>query len=171
MPRRASERLTDKLVRALPVPEKGATITYDADVPGFGARVTANDARSFVLNYLSAGRERRMTIGRFPTWSATAAREEARELPTGSHEIPVAIQDRSFNAGSGDNAPLFYPNSRRCFDDATDVPPIWNPEFFGNTIVVNGRTWPTLNVEPRRYRFRFLNGCNARFVILRIVSR
>jgi integrase len=80
MPRRATERLTDRLVRALPTPPKGATITYDADMPGFGARVTASGARAFVLNYMSAGRERRMTIGRFPTWSATAAREEAREL-------------------------------------------------------------------------------------------
>jgi integrase len=80
MPRRATERLTDKLVRALPVPDSGATITYDAEVPGFGARITANGARAFVLNYRCAGCERRMTIGRFPTWSATAAREEAREL-------------------------------------------------------------------------------------------
>ncbi len=47
---------------------------------------------------------------------------------------------------------------------------IWNPEFFGNTIVVNGRTWPKLVVEPRRYRFRMLNGCNARFLILKLTS-
>jgi spore coat protein A, manganese oxidase len=92
------------------------------------------------------------------------------ELPRGLFEIPVAIQDRSFNDGNDGTAPLFYPNSRRCFDDATEVPPIWNPEFFGNTMVVNGRTWPVLHVEPRRYRFRFLNGCNSRFVILKIVS-
>ena len=93
------------------------------------------------------------------------------QLPSGRYEIPIAIQDRSFNVGPGDRAPLFYPNSRLCFDDATDVPPIWNPEFFGNTMVVNGRTWPRLHVEPRRYRFRFLNGCNSRFVILKIVSQ
>jgi spore coat protein A len=91
-------------------------------------------------------------------------------LPCGSFEIPVAIQDRSFNVGNDGTAPLFYPNSRRCFDDATEVPPIWNPEFFGNTMVANGRTWPVLHVEPRRYRLRFLNGCNSRFVILKIVS-
>jgi spore coat protein A, manganese oxidase len=91
-------------------------------------------------------------------------------LPGGRYEIPVAIQDRSFNAGNNDTAPLFYPDSRRCFDDATEVPPIWNPEFFGNSMVVNGRTWPVLHVEPRRYRLRFLNGCNSRFVILKIVS-
>ncbi|MEP6959128.1 MAG: multicopper oxidase domain-containing protein, partial [Nitrospirota bacterium] len=44
------------------------------------------------------------------------------------------------------------------------------PEFFGNTIVVNGRTWPSLNVEPRRYRFRCLNACNSRFLILKMVT-
>ncbi len=80
MPKRATDRLIDKLVQTLPLPDKGATITYDAEVPGFGIRVTANGARSFVLNYMTAGRERRMTIGQFPTWSSTAAREEARTL-------------------------------------------------------------------------------------------
>ena len=48
--------------------------------------------------------------------------------------------------------------------------PIWNPEFFGNAIVVNGRTWPSLDVQRRRYRFRLLNGCNSRFLILRLSS-
>lgn len=89
------------------------------------------------------------------------------------HEIPLAIQDRSFNSDGS----LFYPTSREFFDGfagpyipTTDVPPIWNPEFFANTIVVNGRTWPKLEVEPRRYRLRFLNGCNARFLILKIAD-
>jgi len=87
-------------------------------------------------------------------------------------EIPLAIQDRSFKTDGS----LFYPNSRDYFGDVppggpfiptTDVPPIWNPEFFGNTIVVNGQTWPFLTVEKRRYRFRVLNGCNSRFLILK----
>jgi spore coat protein A len=89
------------------------------------------------------------------------------------YEIPLAIQDRSFNLDGS----LFYPKSRAFFDEfggpyipGSDVPPIWNPEFFANTIVVNGRTWPLLKVEPRRYRFRCLNGCNSRFLILKIVS-
>ncbi len=91
------------------------------------------------------------------------------------YEIPIAIQDRSFN---GDGS-LFYPPSREFFDgftgpyigeDSSDISPIFNPEFFGNTMVVNGRTWPVLQVEPRRYRFRFLNGCNSRFLILRITT-
>jgi FtsP/CotA-like multicopper oxidase with cupredoxin domain len=86
------------------------------------------------------------------------------------YEIPIAVQDRAFNADGS----LFYPDSRAFFDGfsgpyipATDIPPIWNPEFFGNTIVVNGRTWPYLNVEQRRYRLRLLNGCNARFLVLK----
>jgi FtsP/CotA-like multicopper oxidase with cupredoxin domain len=85
------------------------------------------------------------------------------------YEIPIAIQDRSFN----EDGSLFYPDSRTFFDNftgpyipSTDVSPIWNPEFFGNTIMVNGNTWPYLNIEQRRYRFRFLNGCDSRFLIL-----
>jgi len=50
------------------------------------------------------------------------------------------------------------------------VSPIWNPEFFGNTLVTNGKTWPYLSTEPRRYRFRFLNGSQSRFLILRLVT-
>lgn len=85
------------------------------------------------------------------------------------YEIPIAIQDRSFNT----NGSLFYPDSRAFFDGiagpylpASDIAPIWNPEFFGNCIMVNGNTWPFLNVERRRYRFRLLNGCDSRFLIL-----
>ncbi len=88
-------------------------------------------------------------------------------------EIPLAIQDRSFRT----NGSLFYPDSRKFFDDfagpyipSSDISPIFNPEVFGNTMLVNGRTWPFLAVEPRRYRFRLLNGCNARFLLLKMVS-
>ncbi len=87
------------------------------------------------------------------------------------HEIPIAIQDRSFN----EDGSLFYPDSRAFFDGFagpyipdSDIAPIFNPEFFGNSIVVNGKTWPFLEVERRRYRFRFLNGCNSRFLILEL---
>ena len=84
-------------------------------------------------------------------------------------EIPIAIQDRAFNFDGS----LFYPDSRAFFDSivAPMIPdgefsPIWNPEFFGNCIMVNGNTWPFQVVEQQRYRFRFLNGCQARFLIL-----
>ena len=84
-------------------------------------------------------------------------------------EIPIAIQDRSFNADGS----LFYPDTRTFFDGIegpylpdTDLSPIWNPEFFGNTMIVNGNTWPFQKVEQCRYRFRVLNGCQSRFLIL-----
>ena len=106
------------------------------------------------------------------------------------YEIPIAIQDRSFNADGS----LAYPDNRAFFEglrpgeeegdptlpvlaipfqpdeacdgQTSDVAPIWNPEFFGNTIVVNGRTWPYLDVQRRRYRLRLLNGCDSRFLVL-----
>jgi spore coat protein A len=85
------------------------------------------------------------------------------------YEIPIAIQDRAFN----NDGSLFYPNTREFFDSflgpyipETDVSPIWNPEFFGNMIMVNGNTWPFQTVERRRYRIRFLNGCQSRFLML-----
>jgi len=85
------------------------------------------------------------------------------------YEIPIAIQDRSFNSDGS----LFYPDSRAFFDGIVgelipdgDFSPIWNPEFFGNMMIVNGNTWPFHTVERRRYRFRFLNGCQSRFLIL-----
>jgi FtsP/CotA-like multicopper oxidase with cupredoxin domain len=105
------------------------------------------------------------------------------------YEIPIAIQDRSFNRDGS----LFYPSNRAFFEGLnqpptvpyldipfipdracngrrSDISPIFNPEFFGNTMVVNGKTWPFLEVEQRRYRFRFLNGCNSRFLILKMVT-
>ncbi|MCU0578936.1 MAG: multicopper oxidase domain-containing protein [Desulfobacterota bacterium] len=84
-------------------------------------------------------------------------------------EIPLAIQDRSFNADGS----LFYPASRDFFDGFlgpyvpfSDISPIWNPEAFFNTMVVNGTTWPELRIAPALYRFRMLNGCNSRFLNL-----
>jgi len=91
------------------------------------------------------------------------------------YEIPMAIQDRAFN----DDGSLFYPDARAFFGDVdpegpinsfipdSDVSPIWNPEFFGNSIIVNGNTWPFLQVERRRYRLRLLNGCDARTLMLK----
>ena len=99
------------------------------------------------------------------------APDEKDDFPSDKtyYEIPIAIQDRAFNSDGS----LFYPNTREFFDGTagpyipqTDLSPIWNPEFIGNTIMVNGNTWPFQTVETRRYRFRFLNGCQARFLIL-----
>ena len=110
--------------------------------------------------------------------------------PTGIYEIPIVFQDRSFadpeftTSGKPD---LWYPNYRAFFEGLGDLPeplqipftpnqaingmysdvaPIWQPEFFGNVMVVNGVSWPHLDVKREQYRFRLLNGCNSRFLIL-----
>lgn len=73
--------LTDAGIKRLPLPAKGNRVTFDDNVAGFGIRVTAAGARSFVLNYRTkAGRERRITIGQFENRSTVAARAKAREL-------------------------------------------------------------------------------------------
>jgi FtsP/CotA-like multicopper oxidase with cupredoxin domain len=99
-------------------------------------------------------------------------------------EIPIVIQDRSFNKDGS----LFYPDNRAFFEGLntatgkkqfpgegklkidfvpdSDIAPTWNPEAFFNVMVVNGVSWPTLDVAPAKYRFRLLNGCNSRFLNL-----
>ena len=76
-------------------------------------------------------------------------------LPTGKYEMPLVIQDRSFNADGS----LNYP--------AVGVEPTFHPywvnSFLGNTIMVNGKVWPNMNVDKGQYRFRILNGSNSRF--------
>jgi len=117
-------------------------------------------------------------------WLIRDAVEDSLNLPgpapmlgepagTKHYEIGMAIQDRTFY----EDGSLFYPETRAFFDEypgpyfpETPVPPIWNPEFFGNTMVVNGKTWPKLEVEPRKYRFRLLNGCDSRFLVLKLVT-
>ena len=167
--------------------------------PGTAVFQYPNDQRATTLWYhdhtLGMTRAERV---RGPGRLLPAARRTGDDLPQGVlpgpapqrgdaagtkyYEIPIAIQDRSFNADGS----LFYPDNRAFFEglnvpasrssptrraaipfipdeacggQTSDVSPIWNPEFFGNTMVVNGKTWPYLDVEPRRYRFRLLNGC------------
>src|ERR1043166_9300357 len=85
--------------------------------------------------------------------------EDDLELPRGQYEIPLVIQDRFLNADGF----LLYPVVDTEGDPDPRVPPVWIPEFFGDTVLVNGKVWPYLEVEPRKYRFRILNGSNARF--------
>jgi integrase len=79
-------KLDERAVRTAKAPAKGADTIWDSEVKGFGLRVFAptrrnpEGARSFFINYRSAGVERRLTIGDFPVWSALAARNEAKAL-------------------------------------------------------------------------------------------
>src|SRR5215207_4043167 len=75
--------------------------------------------------------------------------------PIGLYEVPLVIQDRTFAL-----------NATRTALDLCYPPAPWVPEFFGDTMCVNGAVEPFLAVEPRLYRFRIINGCNARFLNL-----
>lgn len=79
------------------------------------------------------------------------------QLKDGYH-VPLIIQDRTFD----DTCEIFY-NLASNPQPNPMVHPFWIPEFIGDTIVVNGKTWPYFDVEPRQYRFSFVNGSNARF--------
>jgi spore coat protein A len=78
--------------------------------------------------------------------------EDSLNLPGGKYEIPLVFYDRIFDLESQLNYPVSgNPKSP------------WTPEVFGDAFLVNGKLFPYLEVEPRKYRFRALNGSNARF--------
>lgn len=83
--------------------------------------------------------------------------EKMLKLPEGKYEIPLVIQDRTFNADGS----LFYPSQSNPPTPGVPDPSI-QPFFNGDTIIVNGKVWPYLEVEPRKYRFRILNASNTR---------
>jgi spore coat protein A len=85
--------------------------------------------------------------------------EDALNLPSTEYEMPLLIQDRSFLADGS----LFYPPAPQ------GTHPMWMQEYFGETICVNGKATPYLEVEPRKYRFRMVNGSNSRFYHLTLV--
>jgi len=79
--------------------------------------------------------------------------EAALNLPGGEHEMPLVIQDRSFNS-----------------DGSLNYPEMWHEHFFGDVTLVNGKVWPYLEVERGKYRFRVLNGSNSRAYTLSLSS-
>jgi FtsP/CotA-like multicopper oxidase with cupredoxin domain len=90
-------------------------------------------------------------------------RDPAREpanLPAGSYEREIVFQDRMFDT----NGQLLYPGN----NDSYSSHPFWVSMFMGDVSVVNGKAWPYVNVEPRRYRFRLLNGSNSRIYTLQL---
>lgn len=68
--------------------------------------------------------------------------------------IPLVLQDRMFDQ----NGQLYFPDI-----GINPEHPFWVPEFFGDIITVNGKSWPFQNVQADRYRFSIINGSNARF--------
>jgi cysteine-rich repeat protein len=75
--------------------------------------------------------------------------EDAINLPGGEFEVPLVIQDRTFNP-----------------DGSLKYPAMWMDMFFGDKIIVNGKVWPYFNVKKGKYRFRLLNGSTSRVYTL-----
>jgi spore coat protein A len=90
--------------------------------------------------------------------------EKYLNLPEGCYEVLLLIQDRSFN----EDGSLYYPSEPQ--PPVKNVYPSIVPDFFGDNILVNGKVWPYLEVEPRKYRFRIINGSNSRFYRMRLSS-
>jgi spore coat protein A len=86
--------------------------------------------------------------------------ESHLDLPSGQYEIPLIVYDRVLDK----NGQLHYPVSGN-----PNAP--WIPELYGNTILVNGKVCPYLEVQPRQYRIRLLNGANTRFFLFSLSNR
>ncbi|KAJ0095065.1 hypothetical protein Patl1_15282 [Pistacia atlantica] len=83
--------------------------------------------------------------------------EAPLRLPSGDEfDIPLIVFDRSFRKDG-----TIYMNST---GNNPSIHPQWQPEYFGDVIVVNGKAWPRLTVRRRKYRFRIINASNARFI-------
>jgi spore coat protein A len=91
--------------------------------------------------------------------------EQSLNLPKGKYEIPLLIVDRSFNPDGS----LYYPSGPD--PNVAGLPhPSIVPPFDADTILVNGKVYPFLDVEPRKYRFRILNASNGRILTLKMDS-
>lgn len=145
-------------VSGRPARPDGNTVTYSYD-------------NSQIANHLWY-HDHAMGITRLNVYAGLAANyllrdsvEDDLNLPKGAYEIPLVIQDKSFN----EDGSLHYDANALLNPDGTQQTvagkPVLssNPEFFGNVITVNGKAWPKLDVEPRKYRFRMLNGSDSRF--------
>jgi spore coat protein A len=86
-------------------------------------------------------------------------------------EVPLIFMDRWFTIGANNQftGTMLYPTPTTpppAFNTSAATPhhPVWATELWADTALVNGKVYPFLDVQPRLYRFRTLNACNARFL-------
>ena len=90
-------------------------------------------------------------MGLAAQYHLTDAVEDALPIPKGRYDVPLTISDAAFAT-----------NGALLWDDNS------HSGVYGDVILVNGRPWPTLKVEQRKYRFRVLNASVARGYTLRL---
>ena len=131
--------------------------TENLAAPGQQALDTyPNDQRAALLWY----HDHVMGVTRFSVYAGLAGlwivrddRERELDLPEGPpYELPLLLTDRNFDTGAdasltGELLHKTDPAVMECFSPFT---------------AVNGAVWPVVEVEPTTYRFRMLNGSNAR---------
>ncbi|MGH9607769.1 MAG: multicopper oxidase family protein [Terracidiphilus sp.] len=129
--------------------------------PGQSVRFTyPNDQRAATLWY----HDHALGITRLNVYAGLSGfyllrdeQELAMNLPSGDYEIPLSLQDRTLD----NRGQLVYAPTQ---EGGIALPQgVWGPNSFGSLPIVNGAVYPYLDVEPRMYRFRLLNACNARF--------
>lgn len=109
----------------------------------------------------------------FDTGLTGGATVNPMNLPAGPYETELLVADRQFDINGQLYFPAGLPGDGPGFNGGppnADHHPYWIPEFFGDVNTVNGKSWPLMHVEPRRYRFRFVNGSNARFYQLQLFT-
>jgi spore coat protein A len=81
-------------------------------------------------------------------------------LPNLPQLTPLVIQDRMFDT----DGQFFFPGDSAGGSEQSPNPehPYWVPEFIGDVICVNGKSWPYMSVQQKRYTFMLINGSNAR---------
>src|SRR5215207_3247373 len=123
----------------------------------------------------------------------TGTADNANGLPVGygtgpgNYELPLVVQDRQFSSTASDGVGVgdwLYPRTPqvaggagsfgRCGNAPNQygaAPGPWIGEYFGDEFLANGMVAPFVNVEPRVYRLRVINGCNGRFLNLGFLDR
>ena len=143
-------------------PEAWFTRDYKEKGPYFEKEVYhyPNKQRGALLWY----HDHAMAITRLNVYAGLAGmyiirerKEKQLKLPAGEYDVPLMIMDRTLN----DDGSLFYPSGPDNPSETLPNPSIV-PFLCGNTILVNGKAWPYMEVEPRTYRFRILNASNTR---------
>lgn len=93
------QHLTERAIKAMVPQADRDVLVYDDEVAGFAISVYRSGKRAFVLRYRIAGRSRHFTIGSWPDWSVTAARDEAkrlkREIDAGHDPLGKRMDDRN----------------------------------------------------------------------------
>ena len=85
--------------------------------------------------------------------------ERELRLPEGKYELPLVLFDRHL-----------LPNGQLSYPVSTDPEHPWVSEVLGEIPLVNGKIFPYLEVEPRKYRFRVLNASNGRYYRLSLAQ-